>query len=144
MNSSEFKARFENERAAEALANPAPFDHWAILEIMGHQRYAGRVTEQVIAGAAFVRVDVPAGQGVEAFTKLFGPGSIYAITPTTELLARGVAAELGQRPVEIYDLPEEMRRKLAPSRQPALPHFSDDDIADVDAAMNNDDEDGPF
>lgn len=32
---------------------------WAILELMGHRRLAGYVSEQEIAGAAFIRVDVP-------------------------------------------------------------------------------------
>ena len=36
------------------------FECWAIVEVMGHSRYAGRVTEQAIGGCAFVRVDVPA------------------------------------------------------------------------------------
>jgi len=36
------------------------FDVWAILEIMGHTRIAGRVTEQALGGSALIRVDVPA------------------------------------------------------------------------------------
>lgn len=33
---------------------------WAVVEIFGHQRYAGQVSEQPIAGDKLVRVDVPA------------------------------------------------------------------------------------
>ena len=36
------------------------FEQWAIVEIFGHQRIAGKVTEQTIGGCSFVRVDVPA------------------------------------------------------------------------------------
>ena len=35
------------------------FEGWAILELMGHRRLGGLVTEQEIAGAAFLRIDVP-------------------------------------------------------------------------------------
>jgi len=36
-----------------------PFEGWAILELMGHRRLAGRLTEALVAGAAFIRIDVP-------------------------------------------------------------------------------------
>lgn len=36
------------------------FDSWAILELMGHVRLAGRVSETMIAGAPMLRLDVPA------------------------------------------------------------------------------------
>ena len=35
------------------------FDKWAIVELMGHRKLAGRATEQVVAGQAFLRIDVP-------------------------------------------------------------------------------------
>lgn len=60
------------------------FDEWAIVEVMGRQTFAGRVTEQSFGGTSFVRVDVPTVNGTPGFTKLIGAGSIYAITPTTQ------------------------------------------------------------
>ncbi|MDD2657785.1 MAG: hypothetical protein PHD04_03970 [Candidatus Pacebacteria bacterium] len=45
------------------------FDEWAIIDLFGHQKIAGRVSEQQIGGASFVRVDVPLEP---PFTKLFG------------------------------------------------------------------------
>lgn len=36
------------------------FESWCIVELFGHQRIAGLVTEQTIGGCNFVRVDVPA------------------------------------------------------------------------------------
>lgn len=109
------------------------FDQWCLLEIMGHQRYAGRVTEQTIGGQAFLRIDIPAAGPQPPFTKFFSAGSVYAITPTTEELARGIAAELQHAPIGIYDLPAEMQEKLrAPRRQPALFDGQDDDDNDPD------------
>ena len=57
------------------------FEEWAVVEIMGHKRFAGKVTEQAMGGAGFVRIDVPeitlpSGDVLPAFTKLFGAASI--------------------------------------------------------------------
>lgn len=79
------------------------FDCWAVVEVMGHQKYAGRVTEQAIGGCAFVRVDVPAVGKAAAFTKLLGQGSIFCITPCSEELATRVAAQCQDRPIVVYD-----------------------------------------
>lgn len=112
------------------------FKQWAIIEIMGHQRYAGFVTEQSIGGASFVRVDVPEnGAENPAFTKLFGAGSIYAITPVAEHVARLASQKLNQVPITLYDLPESIRDRI---RQPLLPaqpnrvpeEFEEDDDSD--------------
>lgn len=78
------------------------FDSWCIIEIFGHQRLAGRVTEEQIGGQSFIRVDVPAVDGAAAFTKLYGPGAIYSITPTTEELVRAALPRLRPEPVSIY------------------------------------------
>jgi hypothetical protein len=40
---------------------PKSFEHWASVEIMGHQSVVGRCTEEQIAGATLLRVDVPDG-----------------------------------------------------------------------------------
>lgn len=92
-----------------------PFESWAIVEIMGHNRYAGHVSEQTIGGQSFVRVDVPevwfehspiVKEKREAFTKLFGAGSIYCITPVSEATARAMVRQLRQRPMNVYDIQE--------------------------------------
>jgi hypothetical protein len=79
-----------------------PFDHWAIVEIFGHVRLAGRVTEATIGGCAFVRVDVPAVDGEAAYTRLYGQGAIYSITLVTEDTARRAAAQVREQPLTIY------------------------------------------
>jgi hypothetical protein len=37
----------------------ATFEGWVILELMGHRRLAGYLSEQQIGGASFLRIDVP-------------------------------------------------------------------------------------
>jgi len=87
------------------------FDCWAIVEVMGHSRYAGRVTEQSVGGCNFVRVDIPelpaenGNSQQPAFTKLLGQSSIFCITPVTEEIARYTARNIRAAPVHVYDLP---------------------------------------
>lgn len=77
-----------------------PFECWALVELMGHARIAGRVSEQQVAGAGFVRVDVPETSAGPEYTRLFAPAAIYAITPTTEALAKAAAAQYDNRPLQ--------------------------------------------
>lgn len=76
------------------------FDQWAIVEIMGHQRLAGRVTEQVIGSTSFIRVDVPAVNDNQPFTRLLGGGAIYAISIVDEETARAAAVQIRAAPVD--------------------------------------------
>ena len=80
------------------------FDQWAIVDVMGHQRYVGRVTEQVIAGAGFVRVDVPKTDKLESWTKLVAPAAIHSITPVSEEIARAMANREQREPIQAYEL----------------------------------------
>ncbi|TWU67280.1 hypothetical protein V7x_28540 [Crateriforma conspicua] len=82
------------------------FDQWAVVDVMGHQRYVGHVTEETVAGCGFIRVDVPATDKRPSFTKLLGTSSIYAISPVSESIARRMAAGRDQTPIESYELPE--------------------------------------
>jgi hypothetical protein len=102
------------------------FETWAIVEIMGHQKYAGFCTEQPIAGSAFLRIDVPAVAGEPAFTKLFGGSAVFSLTPVTEDVARGVAAAVQKAPVNTWDLPAEWQEKLRSSRTLTVLQSRDD------------------
>lgn len=104
------------------------FEQWAIIEIFGHQRIAGRVTEQTIGGCSFVRVDVPAVGKEQAFTKLFGQGAIYAITFTDEAAATLAAGAIQARPIDTWELQRAMK---------ALPAADADDYPrpDEDGAL---------
>ena len=96
----------------------ARFEEWALVEVMGHQSFVGYVTETQIGGAAMVRVDVPEVPATEtrpgepAFTKYFGGGSIYSITPISEEFARAAAARRRDKPHNIY-VPELYPQEIA-------------------------------
>lgn len=94
------------------------FEGWAILELMGHRRLGGYVREQEIAGSAFIRIDVASApvddipevlrdtppDDAEA-TQFYSPAAVYCITPTSETIARAVAATSKPRPVQRWELP---------------------------------------
>lgn len=79
-------------------------EQWAIVELFGHQRLAGRVSEHQLGGQNFIRVDVPAVKGRPPYTKLFGQGAIYAITFVDEAIATAAAQSIDARPVNSYDV----------------------------------------
>ena len=110
------------------------FEKWAIVELLGHRKVAGLVTEEINFGTPLLRVDIPevpacppdmftSGQPpVPAFTQYYGGSSIYSLTPVTEEIARRFSAALRVRPVEAYQLP----------KLPALAAAETEDNADVD------------
>lgn len=95
---------------------------WAIVELMGHVRYGGRLTEEQHFGTTLGRVDVPQHDGGFA-THFFGGSSIYQVTPCSEETARKVASFSWPRPVHQAELPSG---------------------ADPDDAAFDDDEEDPF
>jgi hypothetical protein len=95
------------------MEEQSKFEGWAVVELMGHNTVAGFVSEQTIAGAAMLRVDVPAVDERGAFTKFYGGSAIYGITPTTQEIAERAAQRLRVRPVSEYVVP-------APPVRPAL------------------------
>lgn len=111
----------------------AAFDGWAIVDVLGHQRYAGYVTTEAYGQAVLFRIDVPAldereritkrpgyinGQyivagttvkegAVAGYTKLIGAGSIYSITPCTKEAALKAVEDIQPRPLMSVTLPPE-------------------------------------
>lgn len=79
------------------------FESWAIVELMGHVKVAGKLTEEERFGVKMGRIDIPKGKGF--VTQYFGGSSVYRITPCTEATARA-AARLGvPAPVHQWELP---------------------------------------
>ena len=69
-----------------------------IVELFGHQRMAGVVTEQTIGGASFIRIDVPENDVQPSFTRMLNPSAIYAINPVTEEVMLQMADRLQKKP----------------------------------------------
>lgn len=88
------------------------FKSWAIVEVMGHQEYAGFVLAETIAGAPMIRVDVPEVSGREAFTKYLSPAAIYGISPCTEQTARLRAAAIKKTPFESWSVERQVIERL--------------------------------
>lgn len=88
---------------------------WAIVELMGHVRLVGYVTEVEAFGRKMGRIDIETPEG--SVTQLFGGEAVYRITPTTEEIARAWN-ENPPSPIRPWNL-----RELAP----ALAEPADDD-----------------
>lgn len=83
-----------------------PFAGWCVLELLGHRRLAGYVQEQEIAGAGFLRIDIPGDKPGQVYaTQFYAPGSVYGITPVTEATARAVARSNRPQPVHRWEMP---------------------------------------
>ncbi len=91
------------------------FEEWALVELMGRQRIVGRVTEQTIAGATMLRVDVPDAEGNTQLTRFYGGGAIYAISPVSRDLAIKLATNVDSAPVKPYDLPPQLPERSTTS-----------------------------
>jgi hypothetical protein len=88
----------------------AELSGWGLVEIMGHQRIAGRLSERSIAGTNLLQVDIPLSDEPEHFrTPFVGGGSIYALYPTDEKTARALAKRPGTRPTYQYDVEQQLR-----------------------------------
>ena len=110
------------------MSEPTQEGMWAIVELMGHVRMAGLVTEIEMFGSKMARIDIPKDDGF--VTQFFSGGSVYRLTPTTEEIARAVAPRNQPAPVHLWELPK-----------PALPSPSamstDDEDDDDDGGIDN-------
>jgi len=79
-------------------------ESWAILELMGHVRLAGRVSEVERFGSKLGRIDIPNEDGF--ITQFFGGSSVYRITFVTEDVARHTASGIKAQPVQPWDFPK--------------------------------------
>lgn len=66
---------------------------WALVELFGHQRIVGYLSQQSFGTGVLFRVDVPDllkdGKKVrQGFTRYFGLSAIYSITPCSEEMVR--------------------------------------------------------
>jgi hypothetical protein len=123
---------------------------WAILELFGHQKVAGRVSEYTLGGVSFVRVDVPEIEAqdhsspmerkrtVHAHTRCFGPAAIYAINWCDEQTALIAATSIIDEPLSIYSTRRAINAMSAEQRHILLTSSIQRDLEP------NPDDDAPF
>lgn len=140
------------EEQAQAAKQPL----FAVVELFGHARIAGAVSEQTFGGASFVRVDVPAVKVEEvdyeiktpdgyarkvrtipAHTRSFGPGAIYSINWCDESGAKVAAHNIKHEPINPYSAMKAM--EAIEKLQPALPSPRRPEGRDAD-----DEDDNPY
>lgn len=120
-----------------------PFEAWALVELMGHNKIVGRVSEHQFGNQSMLRVDVPEIDGLPAFSKLVAISAVYAINPMTETDAIDYAKQIKAKPFDVWSMEqlfkdriEELINRGVLARH-ELPSPEDND-------MDFDDEDGPF
>jgi len=77
---------------------------WGILELMGHVRLGGLISEEEKFGVKMGRIDVPVEESF--VTQYFGGSSVYRLTPCTEEVARAVAKHSSVQPIHSYEMPQ--------------------------------------
>lgn len=80
------------------MTETVKIEMWAVVEIMGHKRIAGKVSEEVKFGVPMMRVDVPETKTHKSFVRYFGGGSIHSFTPMDEDSVRRAAEWLDESP----------------------------------------------
>lgn len=114
----------------------ASFSGYAVVDVMGKQRYVGFVRTETYGQATLFRVDVPAlsereyvldspeyadnGQWVPkgskvkrpaapGYTKLIGAASIYMLSPCSEEAAMKAVEAMQRSPLKLIELPPDMK-----------------------------------
>jgi len=129
------------------------FEGFAVLELMGHRRLAGWVSEQEIAGHGMLRIDIPnTGEDQEqrewASTHYYAPAALYSIIPCGKDEAYAIAESQMPQPISEWDV-----RSLLPDIKEQVRRSIEDDVrreyraavsAPVVDTYDGDDDDHPF
>ena len=96
---------------------------WAVLELMGHVKIAGFVTEVQLAGFGVLHVAIPNDQG-SAWEQHIPPASLYRMTTVAEDVARRVAAHALNHgnglPVDEWTVRTEIREQIEKEERATL------------------------
>ena len=84
--------------------SPPPAE-WAIVSLMGHCTFAGKVTEETKFGTTLGRCDIPQSDG-SFVTRYFPGSSLYSLVVCTEAAAKARAG-ITPAPVGVLALPAE-------------------------------------
>lgn len=99
-----------------------PIEQYAVVEMMGHRKVIGKVTESEIGTGSLLKVTVLGKDGDPDRTEYIGIASIYCLTIVTEETARQAAAACSPEPTFAWQVRE----------RPALVAASDYDEGDED------------
>jgi hypothetical protein len=104
------------------------FEAWAVVELMGHVKHAGRLTEEERFGAKMGRIDVPHEDTFR--TVYFTAASVYRLTVVTEDIARSVARNNQPKPVYAYQLepPKALAEDNCDPDEDHKRYYEDDDL----------------
>lgn len=106
--------------ALEVKDTSGAYEAWALVEVMGHRRLAGKVTEVNLFGSKMMRVEIPEVDGIPAHEQILSGSAIFAFTPVGVEAARALAATIKHMPFDPW--------LLAPSQRPLL---TDDQIREA-------------
>lgn len=113
-----------SEVETEALAPELPPGEYAIVEVLGHRTYVGRVEEVERFGSKLLSIE-PLYQGRLLPPVLLGGGSLYQFTPCS----REVAERRG--PKQEWELPTSVRAAMPAAALPA-PEADEEAAAEFD------------
>ena len=86
-----------------------------LVELLGHHKIAGFVTEEEKWGQVLMRVDIPTtvkDGKLEFTTQFYGTHALYCATPINETDAIHLAKTYRPRPFDKFDLHREHNRNL--------------------------------
>lgn len=106
----------ETDASVPVAANDGDY---AIVEIMGHRKLVGRISEVERYGVKFLRVEPMFKGSILGVETLVQPASIFCLTPVEHATAVRFA------PIERYNLPDVIA--AASAHMLALPEPEDDD-----------------
>lgn len=130
-----------DETSEKVSIFPDSKETWGIVQLMGHQQLAGRLSEVSVAGSAMLRIDVPDPTDKTKFrTAIRGAGAVYGIDFVDETIARASAVAHNSRPIYEYEVQDAIR-KLAAPKPSQRDAFRDRPIDNDDDDDDEDDED---
>lgn len=132
-----YEVKAADRPPAGPVGGCGPADTWAVVELMGHVRLAGRLSEVERFGGKLARLDVPQADG-SFVTQFFGAAGVYRITFVSEAVARHVAKGTSAAPVQPWDFPKALNSpadpldREPPATVPWCERFGDDGDDDAD------------
>lgn len=116
----------------ETPTTAEPSAVWAIVSLMGHKQYAGKLSEVERFGGKLGRIDVIDADGFR--TVEFNAGSVYSIEYVSEEAARIAARRHMPKPVESWELPKQLATANAKDEPTTIWEGmdADDDDSDVE------------